>query len=149
MKEISIVIIVMGLSFVSAVAQESCLDPDRLASLDAGWEKALLESNVNRLGSLLAEDFVWIHNHTSGIDSKASLIKRASDPDVGATGNPRSRNSFDVNVIILDSTGVVTGLTVVDRGASPTTYSFMRTYVKVGGTCLLLANHTMVIPDDK
>jgi hypothetical protein len=52
-------------------------------------------------------------------------------------------------VVILGNTGVVSGYTVVDRGPSPVTYHFMRTYTKVNGKYQLLANHTMAIPDEE
>lgn len=96
---------------------------------------------------MLAVDFIWVRNHASGVDTKASLLERVSDPAVGATGATRSRVSSDVDARVLGSTGVVTGFTVVDRGSSPTRYNFMRTYVEVSGRCLLLANHTMEVPE--
>jgi hypothetical protein len=72
-------------------------------------------------------------------------LKRAEKPN-DAT---RSRISRDVKAIVLGKTAIVTGITVVDRGPSPVTYHFMRTYVEVKGKCLLLANHTMAIPDEE
>lgn len=88
-----------------------------------------------------------VHDLASGIDSKESLLKRASDPNIGATGKPKSRISKDVKVIVIGSTGVVSGYTIVDKDSSLITYHFMRTYVEIEGNCFLLANHTMVIPD--
>ena len=149
MKTISIVIVLTGLSLVSTIAQESCLDSNRLASVDSTWEKALLESNVEFLKSILTDDFIWVHNHAGLIDSKSSLLKRASDPYIGATGNPKSRISEDVKVRVTGSTGIVTGFTTVDRGPTPTTYYFMRTYAEIDGNCFLLANNTMVIPENE
>lgn len=149
MKMNCIVIVLITLSFASAQAQENCLNKNQLTQLDAEWEKALLNSDVNRLQSLLAEDFIWIHDHASSVDSKSSLIKRASDPSVGASGNPRSRTSIDVKVIVMGSTGIVTGFTAVDRGSTVTNYNYMRTYVESEGKCFLLANHTMVVPEKK
>ena len=149
MKIVNLVIIVIVLSLASAVAQESCLDSKRLSSLDTEWEKALLESNVEFLDSILAEDFIWVHNHAAGTDTKEILLKRASDQNVGAAWNPDSRKSKDVKVTVIGSTGIVTGFTIVDRGSTSTTYHFMRTYVEFEGNCLLIANHTMVIPDEE
>ncbi len=146
MKIICTVFVLMGLSFVSVVAQESCLNPNRLTSLDASWEKALLESDANHLKSLLLEDFIWVHNHASLIDSKSELIKRVSDRKGDAT-HTRSRTSKDVKVIIAGATGIVTGFTFVDRGPTPANYHFMRTYVEIDGNCFLIANHTMAIPE--
>ncbi len=147
MKIVYLVILALRLSLASTLAQESCLDTDNLIKLDAQWEKALLESDVEFLAFILADDFIWIHNHASLTDTKESLLKRASDPKSGATGKPRSRISKDVEVTVLGSTGIVTGFTIVDRGPAPTTYHFMRTYVAVAEHCLLLANHTMAIPE--
>ncbi|MCW5517632.1 nuclear transport factor 2 family protein [Muriicola sp. Z0-33] len=132
---------------VSLSSQQNCLSTERLLAMDAAWEKALLTSDTQQLNSMLAEDFIWVHNHASLTDSKAMLLQRASDPKIGATGKTRSRVQRDVSVIIKGATGVVTGTTVVDRGPSPTTYHFMRTYVENNGNCLLLANHTMAVPD--
>jgi hypothetical protein len=133
---------------ISSLAQQSCLEPDKLTMLDARWEKALLESDVDKLKSIMAEDFIWVHNHASLTDSKTSVLKRAEDPNVGATGKTKSRVSKDVKAIILGSTGIVTGITIVDRGPTPATYHFMRTYVEMKGGCFLLANQTMAIPEN-
>ncbi len=147
MKTLSITIVLIGLSLVSVVAQESCLNPKQLKSLDASWEKALLESDLTHLNSLLAEDFIWVHNHASMTDTKAAVVKRASDQKVGDTRNTRSRTSNDLKIIISGATGIVTGYTVVDRGPAPTNYHFMRTYVEIEGKCFLIANHTMAVPE--
>ena len=156
MKSSGLVVTVLSLvvamvpSFVAppASAQGSCLDPTALIELDGEWERALLESDAELLGRLLADDFVWVHNHASGVDTKAALIERVSNASSSAAGATRSRVSSDVETRILGSTGVVTGFTVVDRGPGSTRYNFMRTYVEVGGRCVLLANHTMEVPED-
>ena len=147
MKSIFFYILLSGLSVSSVMAQKSCLDPENLKNLDSQWEKALLDSDAEFLESLLADDFIWVHNHASMVDSKEALLKRASNPNVRATGDTKSRVSKDVKAIVLGSTGVVIGITIVDRGPTPTTYHFMRTYTVVDGKCYLLANHTMAIPD--
>jgi len=149
MRQFGIVVALLTLATAPAWAQQSCLERDALIHLDAQWEQALLESNVDVLTMLMAEDFVWVHDHASMVDTKASVLQRASDATVGASGFPRSRVSSDVEARVLGSTGVVTGFTVVDRGPTPTRYNFMRTYVEVGGRCVLLANHTMAIPEDE
>lgn len=141
-----VLIIVLTMTATSLCAQQNCLSSEGLLAMDAAWENALLSSDTKELDTLLAEDFIWVHNHASLTDSKAMLLQRASDPKIGATGKTRSRIQRDVSVIIKGATGVVTGITVVDRGPSPTTYHFMRTYVEINGNCLLLANHTMAIP---
>ena len=103
MKTVYILIVLTGILLVSAVAQERCLDSSRLASLDAEWEKALLESDVEFLKSILPDNFIWIHGNAELIDSKTSLLKRASDPNIGAVGNPKSRVSEDVKVRVTGS----------------------------------------------
>ena len=148
MKIILFIAIILRISLASAMAQESCIDTGNLLKLDAEWEKALLESNVEFLKSILADDFIWVHNHAGLTDTKESLLKSASKPRGGAA-NTKSRISKDVKVILFGSTGIVTGFTIVDRGPTPTTYHFMRTYAEVAGKCFLVANHTMAIPDDE
>jgi hypothetical protein len=127
-------------------AQAACLDPAALIQLDAKWEKALLDSDADFLATLLAKDFVWVHNHASSVDSRESLLERTSNRAPGA-GDTRSRVQSEVVARVLGSAAIVTGFTVVDRGPTPTRYNFMRTYVEVSGRCLLLGNHTMAIPE--
>lgn len=146
MKKFSLLFILLGFIVIPGTAQISCLDSEQLKKLDLTWEKALLESDASVFESLLTEDFIWVHNHASSIDTKASLIKRSTESSSGATGNPKSRISKDVETRVTGSTGVVTGFTIVDRGSTPILYNFMRTYVEVEGTCFLLANHTMDVP---
>jgi hypothetical protein len=107
--------------------------------------EALLESDAARLKKLLAEDFIWIHNHASGIDTKSTLLERASNSTEGVLGPVKSRISSNVDVRILGTTGVVTGFTAVDRDTSQQKYNFMRTHVEISGRCILLANHTLEI----
>ncbi len=146
---VTVALLSVDLSPVSAedVVSQTCLDPTALRRLDGEWERSLLESDLAFLRTILAEDFVWVHNHASGIDTRDALLARAADPAVGASGAPRSRVSSDVEVRVLGSTGVVSGFTVVDRGPGPTRYHFMRTYVEAAGRCVLLANHTMEVPE--
>lgn len=120
---------------------------EELVRLDQGWEKALLESDVDFLDTLLAEDFVWVHNHASMTDGKEQALARAKRIKAGQTDDTRGRASRDRTVVVLGQTGVVSGYTVVDRGPSPTTYHFMRTYALVDGKWKLLGNHTMAIPE--
>lgn len=120
---------------------------EQLLQLDQGWEKALLESDVTFLENLLADEFVWVHNHASLIDGKEQALARANRIKAGQVDDTRNRTSRDREVVILGATGVVTGFTVVDRGPNPTTYHFMRTYALVDGKWKLLGNHTMAIPD--
>jgi ketosteroid isomerase-like protein len=120
----------------------------QLLELDKGWEKALLNSEVEFLENLLAEDFIWVHNHASLIDGKVEAISRAKRIRSGQQDDTRNRSPRDQKVVLLGQTGVVSGFTVVDRGPQPTTYHFMRTYTLVDGKWKLLANHTMAIPEE-
>lgn len=119
-----------------------------LLELDKGWEKALLESNVEFLEKLVAEEFVWVHNHAGLIDGKEAVISRAKKIQAGQADDTRNRTSKDQQVVILGQTGVVSGFTVVDRGPIPTLYHFMRSYTWVDGKWKLLGNHTMAIPEE-
>lgn len=122
---------------------------EQLLQLDQGWEKALLESDVAFLENLLSEDFIWVHNHASMTDGKEQAVSRAKRIQSGQQANDtRNRTSRDQQVVILGQTSIVNGYTVVDRGPSPTTYHFMRTYALIDGKWKLLANHTMAIPED-
>jgi hypothetical protein len=145
-KTITTSLILCLLAFLS-VAQTP--EHQKLLELDLGWEKALLESNVVFLENLLAKDFVWVHNHASLIDGKEAVISRAKRIQDGQQNDTRGRVSRDQTVVIFGKTGVVSGFTVVDRGPSPVTYHFMRTYVKEKGKYVLLANHTMAVPDEE
>jgi ketosteroid isomerase-like protein len=134
------------LSFVVS-AQSS--QEKKLLELDLAWERALLESDVAFLENILAEDFIWVHNHASLIDGKTEVVSRARRIQQGQTDNTKGRTSKDQKVIVMGKTAVVSGLTEVDRGPSPTTYHFMRTYVQTRKGYKLLANHTMAIPDEE
>jgi len=147
MKKTIITSFILCLLTLTTVAQSQ--DHQKLLELDMGWEKALLESNVEFLDNLLAKDFVWVHNHASLIDGKEAVVSRAKRIREGQVDNTKGRVSRDQTVVILGNTGVVSGYTVVDRGPSPTTYHFMRTYTKIKGKYMLLANHTMAIPDEE
>ncbi len=149
MKLISIVLVIVGLSIVSASAQERSLNHENLKKLDASWEKAQLELDLDFVDSLLHDDFTWVHNHASMVDNKTDILDRIKRNLSGNIQNTRSRISKDVNVIISGTTGIVSGYTIVDRGPSPTTYHFMRTYVETNGTCYLIANHTMAVPENE
>jgi len=116
--------------------------------MDRGWEKALLASDVLFLENLLADDFIWVHNHAGQIDGKEAAISRAKRIQAGQADDTRGRVSRDQKVVILGNTGLVSGYTVVDRGPSPTTYHFMRTYGRLNSEWKLLGNHTMAIPQE-
>lgn len=121
----------------------------QLLQLDQGWEKALLDSDVAFLENLVAEDFVWVHNHAGLIDGKEAVIARAKRIQAGQKDDTRNRTSRNQQVVVLGSTAVVSGYTVVDRAPAPVTYHFMRTYALVEGKWKLLGNHTMAVPEEE
>ncbi|MFD2202632.1 nuclear transport factor 2 family protein [Shivajiella indica] len=147
MKKAITTSLILCILTLTSVAQSQ--DQQKLLDLDQGWEKALLESDVQFLDNILSESFIWVHNHASLIDGKKEVVGRAKNIQAGQADNTKGRVSRDQKVIILGNTGVVTGITVVDRGPRPVTYHFMRTYTIVDGRYLLLANHTMAIPDEE
>ena len=121
---------------------------DQLLELDKSWEKALLNSEVAVLEELLAEEFIWVHNHASQIDGKEEALSRAKKIRAGQQDDTRNRTPREQKVVLLGQTAVVSGFTLVDRGPQPTDYHFMRTYALVEGKWKLLANHTMAIPEE-
>ena len=133
----------------SYATQAQAPSKEQLLDLDIAWEKALLTSDADFLEKLLAEDFVWVHNHASLVDGKANAVARAKRIQAGQADNTKGRATRNQQVVMLENTGVVSGFTVVDRPPSPVTYHFMRTYVWIDGKFLLLANHTMAIPDEE
>lgn len=141
-------LLILGLLPLSFLQAQSSSQSE-LIKLDLAWEKALLDSDATFLKNLLADDFIWVHNHASLTDGKAEAVSRAKRIQAGQADNTKGRVSRDHKVVFLGETAVVSGYTVVDRPPSPVTYHFMRTYVKVGGTYQLLANHTMAVPDEE
>ncbi len=121
---------------------------EQLVELDKGWERALLNSEVAFLDKLLAEEFIWVHNHATQIDGKEEALDRAKKIRAGQQDDTKNRSPRDHQVVLLGQTAVVSGFTVVDRGPQPTTYHFMRTYALVDGKWKLIANHTMAIPEE-
>ena len=147
MKFTRFIVVIIGLLTFTACTQESRLNQEQLIKLDASWEKAQLELDFDFIEALLAEDFIWVHNHANTIDSKAAVLERVKRHLASNNKETKSRNSKDVEVIVSGKTAIISGLTIVDRGPSPTTYHFMRTYVEANGKCYLIANHTMAIPE--
>ncbi|WBL44057.1 nuclear transport factor 2 family protein [Algoriphagus halophytocola] len=134
-------------TFLFASAQQTCMTASSIKALDAQWEANNLNPDPEFFKSTLAENFIWVHNHASMIDTKEDVIKRTEIQAAKGTTNTRSRTQSEVKVEITGNTAIVTGFTVVDRGPTPTKYHFMRTYVEVDGKCLLIGNHTMAIPE--
>ena len=147
MKHITVFVFAALLSILSTSAQENCLKPEQLKKLDASWEKALLNLNLEFFETILSEDFIWVHTNAIKTDSKKSLVEEVKNNINTSINNTKSRITKDVKVIVSGSTGIVTGFTTVDRGPTPITYNFMRTYVQNEGKCYLLANHTMALPE--
>ena len=145
MRMIAIAALVYGLGGGIAFAEESCLDPAALIQFDSEWERSLLEVDVAWLEMHLAEEFIWVHNHATLVDSKGTLLSptRIARAESSPT---QSRVQSDVEVRVVGSTAIVTGFTVVDRGTGTKRYNFMRTYAVDSGRCFLLGNHTMEIP---
>ncbi|WPR77903.1 nuclear transport factor 2 family protein [Algoriphagus sp. NG3] len=130
----------------SASAQV-CMTEASIKALDAQWEENNLNPDPEFFRNVLAEDFVWVHNHASMIDTKEAVVKRAETQSAKSTSDTRSRIQSSIKVAITGNTAIVTGFTIVDRGPTPTKYHFMRTYVEIEGKCLLTGNHTMAIPE--
>ena len=149
MKKINYTVLIWLFPLFQLYAQDNCLTPEHLKQLDASWEKAQLELDYDTLDALLAEDFIWVHNHANTIDDKKAVLERVNRYKNSNKRDTKSRNSSDLQVIILGTTAIVSGYTVVDRGPVPTTYKFMRTYTQFEGKCYLLANQTMAIPKNE
>lgn len=141
-------LVLISLLLIFSFPALSQTDSQKLLELDLGWEKALLESDVAFLENILAEDFIWVHDHASLTDGKKEVVNQAKKIQNGQEQTTRNRLSHDQKVVLLGHTAIVTGFTIVDRGPSPTTYNFMRTYAKIDGDFKLLANHTMAIPEE-
>lgn len=137
------------ISSISVFSQTTCMTEESIKQLDAAWEEANLHPDPDFFESALGSEFIWVHNHGSMVDSKNSVVDRAKKQKAVGTTDTRSRKQRDVKVAISGNTAVVTGITVVDRGPSPTTYHFMRTYVEMDGKCFLIGNHTMAIPEEE
>ncbi|WGD35708.1 nuclear transport factor 2 family protein [Olleya sp. YS] len=146
MKPTKYIILILLLSLLSACKQQGCITQENIKKLDASWEKAQLELDYDFIESLLAEDYIWVHNHANTIDDKAAVLERIKRYTANNNTETKSRTSKDVKVIITNKTAIVSGYTIIDRGPSPVTYHFMRTYVEVDGNCYLIANHTMAVP---
>tara|TARA_R110002020_G_scaffold389313_1_gene600003 strand:+ start:274 stop:723 length:450 start_codon:yes stop_codon:yes gene_type:complete len=136
-------------TYFSASGQKTCMTEASIKALDAQWESNNLNPDPEFFKEILAENFVWVHNHSSMIDTKDAVVKRTENQAKNGTTNTRSRTQSEVKVAITGNTAIVTGYTIVDRGPTPTRYHFMRTYVEIDGKCLLVGNHTMAIPEEE
>lgn len=125
-----------------------CLEAEALKRLDGQYEDALRVGNPEFLRVLLAEDFVWVHNHAVAAEDKATLVGRLGE----GHEVPLARRPEQVQYRRLDSTAVLTGFTTVEKAPREAggevrgnKYHFMRTYVAVDGHCHLLSNQTMKV----
>ncbi|MEB2779726.1 nuclear transport factor 2 family protein [Algoriphagus sp. C2-6-M1] len=146
MKLLSLFTLISLFTFFSASAQQSCMTLETIKALDAQWEENNLNPDPDFFRNVLAENFVWVHNHASMIDTKEAVVKRAENQAAKGSSDTRSRIQSELEVAITGNVAIVTGFTIVDRGPVPTTYHFMRTYVEIDGKCLLTGNHTMAVP---
>lgn len=124
-----------------------CLEPQALRQLDAAYEEALRVGDVKLLEALLAPEYLWVHNLASQKENRAQLLARMHKP----AEIPKARRSGDITIQRLGDTAVLQGLSRVEKwnadGKSfrSMDYQFMRTYVKQGDKCLLLAVQTMKV----
>lgn len=148
MKKIYALVVVLLIATYSIMAQEMILTAEKLNKLDASWEKALLEVDLDFLEATVAKDFIWVHNHASRFDNKKSLLESRQKYVATHTRHSKSRIQKDIKTIISGATGIVTGFTDVIRinETKTTTYNFMRTYIVKDGKIYLIANHTMAVP---
>lgn len=149
MKSFSVLILLFVITYYSAFAQQNCMTEENIKALDAQWEENNIQPDPEFLKIVLAENFVWVHNHASMVDTKSTVLKKAESMVEKGTTDTRSRIQSEVKVAITGNTAIITGFTVKDSGPKPTTYHFMRTYVEVDGNCLLIGNHTMAIPKEE
>jgi hypothetical protein len=66
---------------------------EQLLTTDLGWGKALLSSDMTFLENLLANEFIWVHNHASMIDGKEQAIASAKRLQTGQADDTRNRTS--------------------------------------------------------
>ena len=145
------------------IAQEQCLSDLSIKALDAEFESAINVGSLVRIEKLLHPDFVWVHNHAGSIqETKQGFVEffaqsfgRYSAVPLGPLQGIRAQH--DVKVIRAGNSSVIYGFVEITRpGPIPAgrdsrpieTYHFMRTYVYSDNGCLLLANHTMNIPNE-
>lgn len=121
-----------------------CLDSKNLKALDYRYEQALRVGDREFLEELLAEDFVWIHNHAVQQETRRQLLER-----LGGDYQPlKAREQSDVQVRRLGQAAVIHGFTTVEQFTADDSrranrYHFLRTYIATDQGCRLLAGQTM------
>lgn len=143
----SLLLLFLNLACYSSLYAQNILTTSSILALDAQWEEKNLHPDYEFFQSLLSDNFVWVHDHASMIDSKEAILKRIKTQQETGSNETKSRIQSDVKVMISGKTALVTGFTTVDRGPKPIKYHFMRTYAEVDGKCMLVGNHTMAIPE--
>lgn len=135
-----------GLSGVGAIAAP-CLPVDQLIALDNQYEDAMRRNDAPLLERLLADEYIWVHTLASATDTKADLVGRAK-----AKANVhKSRSTSEVKAQVVNDTVVLRGISTVEAWNEDKTtwrvnrYTYMRTWVTVGGQCKLLSNMTQNI----
>lgn len=128
---------------LASMSLADCLEDESLKALDYRYEQALRTGDKPFLDKLLAEDFVWIHNHGVQLETRQELLGRFGE-DYKPT---KAREQAEVRVRRLGDTAVIHGSTTVEEskvdGLHINTYQFLRTYVATGEGCKLLAGQTM------
>ena len=134
-----------------------CLEKATLLRTDASYERALVEDNFSLLENLIHPTFNWVHNHASYIEQSrdALLAPMKERRKAGKDGYSVRREQSNLVYLRHGATGVIHGFTDVYRDKTKlngpdkqfTRYHFMRTYAMDKGSCKLLANHTMEIPE--
>ncbi|MGD8175603.1 nuclear transport factor 2 family protein [Marinimicrobium sp. ARAG 43.8] len=131
-----------------SLAADRCLEASPLKALDHRYEEALRVGEVDFLESVLAEDYVWVHNHAVASEDKRTLLARLGE----GHETPLTRRSESVSYRRLANTAVLDGVTTVEKSPRKAgeavrvnRYHFMRTYVLVDGHCQLLSNQTMKV----
>ena len=123
-----------------------CLAAEQLKQLDYRYEQALRTGDEQFLKELLADQFVWIHNHAVAFETREALIERMGE----GYEELKAREQQDVVVRRLKDTAVIHGMTTVDKFTNNDSrhanrYQFIRTYVKTPEGCRLLAGQTMKV----
>ncbi|MCH6258513.1 nuclear transport factor 2 family protein [Puniceicoccaceae bacterium K14] len=171
-----IIIAPLLLAFTAHLLLAETSTKETLMILDAEWENAVLETNLDIFEQCLHPDFVWIHNHANStqIGKEAFLERarkkvknaRAKTPNlVLPKGNKlgplvgSARTQHNVKILLEGNTAVIYGYTFKDYSnyrmktrnepERRVYYNFMRTYVRKDGHWQLLSNHTMQIPSDE
>src|SRR4051812_13743631 len=88
-----------------------CLPVPDLIQRDQQFEEALRVGDVGFLQAWLAEDYVWVHNLASQIETRAVVLARSERPTVVH----KSRTTSDVHGHVLGDTVVLRGLSTVEQ----------------------------------